>query len=386
MIYLLQDCYKNENNEVIDILKIGFSNKSFKESRENHYKTHNYGFRFLMEREGDIELERYLHKKFSKYLLPDSFEWFYYNEIIINSFNTIQECIMSKDEYVSNVKSYLLKSLESPESLYKTNKENIFTELQKDIEYNKKDKNIYYRRIKGSFELGYDLIKKSIENTCNSFNSIFNDVPNEITKDWYNENSCSSRAKLFYDSCLKKIFENNYDKYIKDKVENTENLICAYNKVDPSIRRTLIEHYKRIERLCDYDINYVKVINCSSCLVPSFYELIMNTEIRSFKVQQESFEKKLFNFLFENKNNEVINISQDIDIGKEIQNEFKVGEVCSRSDIKERLKKIYDRTGYKETPKAVDIGNYFYIKDKRITNKETGKRDKGYEIIERKNI
>ena len=62
MIYLLQDCYKDDNGEYKDILKIGYSKNSFTENRENQYNTHNFGYKFLGEKEGSIELENYLHK------------------------------------------------------------------------------------------------------------------------------------------------------------------------------------------------------------------------------------------------------------------------------------------------------------------------------------
>ena len=60
MIYLLQDCYKDDKGEYHDVLKIGFSKDSFSRNRQGQYNTHNFGYKFLGEREGSCELENYL--------------------------------------------------------------------------------------------------------------------------------------------------------------------------------------------------------------------------------------------------------------------------------------------------------------------------------------
>lgn len=74
--------------------------------------------------------------------------------------------------------------------------------------------------------------------------------------------------------------------------------------------------------------------------------------------------------------------NQNIDIGEYIIKEFEIGKIYSKSEVKNKLRKLYDKVGYKETPRAVDLGNYFIIKNCMIRNKETGKRDNCYEIIE----
>ena len=103
MIYLIQDCYK-DNNGYHDILKIGYSDKRFEGSRGKEYNTHNFGYRLLEERPGDKDLETYLHKYFSRYRL--SKEWFEYNEEIINTFHDIElpeDEAVSRDEDTSTV-------------------------------------------------------------------------------------------------------------------------------------------------------------------------------------------------------------------------------------------------------------------------------------------
>lgn len=77
---------------------------------------------------------------------------------------------------------------------------------------------------------------------------------------------------------------------------------------------------------------------------------------------------------------ETILNNQEIDISKEVQKEFNIGEKITKKEVKTRLKKLYDTVGYKRTPKAVDLGDYFYIRDCKIP-KDDGSRDHGYEII-----
>lgn len=66
---------------------------------------------------------------------------------------------------------------------------------------------------------------------------------------------------------------------------------------------------------------------------------------------------------------------------------FIVGSRILLSDVKRMLKTIYDDNGYKRSPKATDLEDWFIIKEVFIiAQDETGqrKRGKGYEIISRK--
>ncbi len=73
--------------------------------------------------------------------------------------------------------------------------------------------------------------------------------------------------------------------------------------------------------------------------------------------------------------------NQEVNIIEALHTEFKIGEKIPKNVIKERLKKLYDSIGYSKTPKATDLENYFEVSVCRIPNKETGKRDSGYQIL-----
>ena len=65
-----------------------------------------------------------------------------------------------------------------------------------------------------------------------------------------------------------------------------------------------------------------------------------------------------------------------------IYNTFKIGERYTLSNIKFILIDLYNSCGYKKTPKAVDLEEWFEIKDAYMI--DGGKRVRGYRIIKRK--
>ena len=74
------------------------------------------------------------------------------------------------------------------------------------------------------------------------------------------------------------------------------------------------------------------------------------------------------------------NSSIEDEVRDKIYSEFSVDESYSRSDIKEKLRVIYDDLGYKKSPKATDICQYFETDEIMLTNKSIGKRDSGFKI------
>lgn len=64
-----------------------------------------------------------------------------------------------------------------------------------------------------------------------------------------------------------------------------------------------------------------------------------------------------------------------------IYGSFEVGQKYSKSDVKQILREIYHTCCISKTPKATDLEDYFIIKDCLVQNKDTGKRDRGFEIV-----
>jgi hypothetical protein len=69
-----------------------------------------------------------------------------------------------------------------------------------------------------------------------------------------------------------------------------------------------------------------------------------------------------------------------------VYNCFNEGDKISHKRIKETLRDIYNELDYNKAPKAVDLGQWFILKEIKITNKEEGKREKAYEIIKKKEL
>ena len=74
------------------------------------------------------------------------------------------------------------------------------------------------------------------------------------------------------------------------------------------------------------------------------------------------------------------------DLSNRILSEFAISGRYTKSEIKNKLSSIYSILGYSKTPKASDLEEYFELKDILLTNKDTGKREHGFEIIGRKGI
>ena len=59
MIYLIQDCYEDQEGNFHRVLKIGYSSKLFVEGRKSKYDTHNFGYKLLSEIQDFISLVIY---------------------------------------------------------------------------------------------------------------------------------------------------------------------------------------------------------------------------------------------------------------------------------------------------------------------------------------
>ncbi|MBP3732408.1 MAG: hypothetical protein J6I84_04100 [Bacilli bacterium] len=76
--------------------------------------------------------------------------------------------------------------------------------------------------------------------------------------------------------------------------------------------------------------------------------------------------------------------NQGIDVESIILSEFPIGTKMLKSEIKEKLRRIYISVGYQKTPKANDLEEWYIVKQCLITNPESKKREAGFEIIGKK--
>jgi hypothetical protein len=69
-------------------------------------------------------------------------------------------------------------------------------------------------------------------------------------------------------------------------------------------------------------------------------------------------------------------------IREELSNVFEVGKSYTKADIKEKLSEIYKKLGYKASPKATDLSEYYEMKECLVNN--GAKRSGGFKILKEK--
>lgn len=156
------------------------------------------------------------------------------------------------------------------------------------------------------------------------------------------------------------------------------------NKINQEIK-TFFEKYKLLKT----ELERLKFI-CKAQLseqARSVIENLVDDRIKSFlTLGPERLRGLSYNITKINKELDIITFNQD-NLRNAILYEFKEGDKLSRSEIKDRLSNIYNQIGYKKTPKAVDLEEWFTLKKIQInTRLEDGsyKRDHGFEILAKK--
>ena len=128
----------------------------------------------------------------------------------------------------------------------------------------------------------------------------------------------------------------------------------------------------------DFDSGFMKLIldNLSDSSYSKYYYCISKERANALKYQKGNLERE-----YKDQKTNLINIDQVI---KDVKSKFIVGGRYSKSEIKEILRAIYESNGYSKTPKANDLEDYFELKECLIMNRETGRRDRAFEIIKLK--
>lgn len=303
MIYLIETTYYNKNTkEILDLLKIGYT--KYLNKRLDTYLLHNPECVLLDTREGDSELESFLHSYFSKYKYPKREEWFYYNEEIINSFKTLQigDKFLTKNEYIIGLKEYLINNIPTVSELKNKYLKTIIQELE---ELHKKKENICY-----PFDINFykRLTREIWENEYNKeilyiknydFQELLKYLPETIN---LKENPWHNCATLFYRTTAdyRKMKEEDFKKILERKQKETENLLKAYtDSKDNSVKYSLANAYQTLAKTQNYKNDYVGVdvvVNDTTgdkILVPHVNELVYVNELRAFKIQQIDYADRL---------------------------------------------------------------------------------------------
>jgi hypothetical protein len=338
MIYLIETTYYDkETKEVLDLLKIGYTEDSKKDKRFMAYRMHNPGYKLLYEVLGYSEdIEKRIQYKFKDLLYSEyGREWFYYSEDIINFFKDID--------------SIDLESL--PKNPIRGSKD--------------------FKKIKNECRevLSYFFNSKDTEDYLKN---IISKVKDQLTRDYVLEylRDDSSIGPEGVDRYLNYLKCLETGIYCEDDIVNRE--VLEFLKVYIGLNTI----YDKLKLLCEYGlssdaIDIVLGQIADSDEIKSYYTTLGSSKLKSLSYNSAKIKNHLG----------VVTFSQEL-LESSIYSEFKVGDKITLSDIKSRLEVLYKSINYDKVAKAKDLENYFEVKNSSIY--ENGKKVKCYIIIKKK--
>ena len=338
MIYLIETTYYDkETKEVLDLLKIGYTEDSKKDKRFMAYRMHNPGYKLLYEVLGYSEdIEKRIQYKFKDLLYSEyGREWFYYSEDIINFFKDID--------------SIDLESL--PKNPIRGSKD--------------------FKKIKNECRevLSYFFNSKDTEDYLKN---IISKVKDQLTRDYVLE-------YLRKDS---RIGSKKVDRYFEVLRCRESGIYCEDDMVNQEVSEFLRIYISlntmkdKLKLLCEYGlssdaIDIVLGQIADSDEIKSYYTTLGPDRLRALSYSKTFIKKEL----------NIVTFSQDL-LEKSMYLEFKEGDKLSLVDIKTKLTNIYDSISYDRKAKATDLENYFEVK--KCTINFPDKRVNGLEIIKKK--
>ena len=140
---------------------------------------------------------------------------------------------------------------------------------------------------------------------------------------------------------------------------------------------TLPTFYDKMKSLCESEFTESERLTILE-QVPILYKNMY------LKVGPARLKARSYNITFIKKELEDTSVNSEIDLGKELNKYFQIGQRYSLVDIKNKLKVIFDEIGYRSTPKASILSDYFEVKKAKIISSDGLKKDNGYEILKKK--
>lgn len=341
MIYLIKSAGYNEDNNYIDLLKIGFTEDLKKSSRFQTYKLHNPTCKILYEISNLSEdIEKRIQYKFRdlKYKNYGN-EWFYYSEDIINFFKDI-----------SNID---LESL--PKNPVRGSKE--------------------FKKIKDECRevLSYFFNSKDTEDYLKN---MISKVKDQLTKDYVLEylRDDSSIGPEGVDRYLNYLKCLETGMYCEDDIVNQE--VSEFL----GIYTGLTTIYDKLKLLCEYGLSQdaIQIVLgqiSDSDEIKSYYLSITPERLKALGYNVTRIKRELGIVIF----------SQNI-LESNIYSKFKEGDKIPLFEIKQKLDNIYKSINYDKVAKAKDLENYFNIKESsaRVEINGVKKIVKIYNILSRK--
>ena len=330
------------------ILKIGYCRDDREKVRTTAYLTENPTIKILFTIPGGTEQdEKNLHHHFRKYLRYRN-EWFSYNQEILDFFttHTTKESLEELDTYYSKKKLIELEQLKNARFL--ENKQKYINPILNSLgeidilEYVKKQEELV-EILNNLFLTSSDIdsyFKTNYPDVDFNTPEIISEKSKKILQEFENQKFFTGKMKYLYslhmdEEVAKQVLNNIYDTHY-----------AKYYWTIPANRAGSLSYQKgELEKE---------------------YQLIMNPDL----AKKESEDKDI--------------VEKKENTKKIILDTFVINNKYLKSDIKETLRKIYEDLGYDKTPKASDLEEYFELRSCQIKNKETGKKDHGFEILKKK--
>ena len=330
MIYLISVEYRYET-----LLKIGYTADKNSKKRFDNYKMHNTKSVVLFTIPGGTEKhEKAIHNKFRSFLYSDyGNEWFNFDQSIIDFFTT------------------------------HTTKESLENDLIEITTVDSKD-------IPG--------LHKEINRLVNRWLCLESDTPEKLYKNYY-------RIKQIIADCRNTIRndilkEEDILPYLIEKYDISDDIQSQlyFSQDDIVIKFKGLPTFRdRMKFLCKEDIDNISDILNQIPLVYKVYYIALGPErCKALNYEVTKISKEFSDMQFDKSQLE-----------DEIYKTFTIGERYTKARIKDTLKNLYKFLGYNKTPKANDLDKYFELKEcKVLVDKESGKRDMGFEIIKIREI
>jgi hypothetical protein len=371
MIYLLQDCYKDNKGEYHDILKIGYSKDRFSDNRQGQYNTHNFGYKFLGEREGSCELENYLHKLLKKYNLDR--EWFRYSQDVIDKFWKAREEDISEftsqeelNEYIRYyILNYLVPSVNKLKELYLNQ---ILSEIkEKDFNY-EENKEIYRKEIINVFEFvstrQYEYFSNLDFNSSEIIEKLKEcslDLPQIVGRQRNRENPFKNNIVIFYRTIRKAEMES-YDLFLEkqnQRRESTNTLLTEFQNMSTKGQKEYIRKLKNDIKTSKYEDDYISISKKTG--KPIYNSFIEIAQERGWEVSQRDYQDKIS--VTKSLESLTSNISEyQSDLEKEVQ-DFLDTKFYSTGIFEKKMKMYCEFMDKHKGNKEISDIIYFKIKD-----------------------
>lgn len=217
-------------------------------------------------------------------------------------------------------------------------------------------------KVKKSTKLHIRLYKPIILHNWNEISKVFNGNPEDIIISmlYYRVSDIKNHVKNLFGIDLQDVPEvdqRKLEKFFKEYKKQKSRIyklkyLCEYCK---RVGNTSILQHIEEKRFSDY----INVLGLDACKAVWY-----NTYLLDKKLSVMSFDVTK--------------------IQEELSKEFEVGQSYTKADIKEKISGVYKKLGYKASPKATDLENYYDIKHCQV-NLGT-KRVHGFKILKEKEV